>query len=105
MAKRVALLPKGPPPHFAPPSTAVLKKQCQKIQLQKPAGPVDDGVRSHLADLVILLFGVIQFGIVFNNYITVTDAVRAGAVKAPSAGICKTPMRRSFKASAMPRPT
>lgn len=31
--------------------------------------------------LVILLFGVIQFGIVFNNYITVTDAVRAGARK------------------------
>jgi Flp pilus assembly protein TadG len=31
--------------------------------------------------LVVLLFGVIQFGIVFNNYITVTDAVRAGARK------------------------
>jgi Flp pilus assembly protein TadG len=31
--------------------------------------------------LVMLLFGVIQFGIVFNNYITVTDAVRAGARK------------------------
>jgi Flp pilus assembly protein TadG len=31
--------------------------------------------------LVFLLFGVIQFGIVFNNYITVTDAVRAGARK------------------------
>jgi Flp pilus assembly protein TadG len=31
--------------------------------------------------LVILLFGVIQFGITFNNYITLTDAVRAGARK------------------------
>lgn len=31
--------------------------------------------------LVVLLFGVIQFGIVFNNYITLTDAVRAGARK------------------------
>jgi Flp pilus assembly protein TadG len=31
--------------------------------------------------LVILLFGVIQFGIVFNHYITLTDAVRAGARK------------------------
>ena len=31
--------------------------------------------------LVVLLFGVIQFGIVFNHYITVTDAVRAGARK------------------------
>ena len=27
----------------------------------------------------LLLFGVIQFGIVFKNYVTLTDAVRAGA--------------------------
>jgi Flp pilus assembly protein TadG len=32
--------------------------------------------------LVLLLFGVVQFGIVFNNYITLTDGVRAGARKA-----------------------
>lgn len=32
--------------------------------------------------LALLLFGVIQFGIAFNNYLTVTDAVRAGARKA-----------------------
>ncbi len=32
--------------------------------------------------LVLLLFGVIQFGILFNNYVTLTDAVRAGARKA-----------------------
>jgi Flp pilus assembly protein TadG len=31
--------------------------------------------------LVLLLFGVIQFGIAFNNYITLTDSVRAGARK------------------------
>jgi len=30
----------------------------------------------------LLLFGVIQFGIVFKNYVTLTDAVRAGARKA-----------------------
>lgn len=29
--------------------------------------------------LVVLLFGVIQFGIAFNNYLALTDAVRAGA--------------------------
>jgi Flp pilus assembly protein TadG len=29
--------------------------------------------------LCVLLLAVIQFGIVFNNYITLTDAVRAGA--------------------------
>jgi len=32
--------------------------------------------------LCVLLFGVIQFGILFNNYVTLTDAVRAGARKA-----------------------
>jgi Flp pilus assembly protein TadG len=32
--------------------------------------------------LLVLLFGVIQFGIAFNNYVTLTDAVRAGARKA-----------------------
>lgn len=32
--------------------------------------------------LALLLFGIIQFGIVFNNYITLTDATRAGARKA-----------------------
>jgi Flp pilus assembly protein TadG len=32
--------------------------------------------------LALLLFGVIQFGIVFNNYVTLTDATRAGARKA-----------------------
>ena len=29
--------------------------------------------------LVVLLLGIVQFGIVFNNYVTLTDAVRAGA--------------------------
>ena len=29
--------------------------------------------------LALLLFGVIQFGIVFHQYVTITDAVRAGA--------------------------
>ena len=32
--------------------------------------------------LALLLFGVIQFAIVFNQYLTLTDAVRAGARKA-----------------------
>ena len=30
----------------------------------------------------VLLFGVIQFGILWNNYVTLTDATRAGARKA-----------------------
>jgi Flp pilus assembly protein TadG len=32
--------------------------------------------------LCLLLFGIIQFGILYNNYVTVTDAARAGARKA-----------------------
>jgi Flp pilus assembly protein TadG len=46
--------------------------------------------------LVVLLFGIIQFGIAFNNYVTLTDAIRAGARKAAvsrnasdPAGACK----------------
>jgi Flp pilus assembly protein TadG len=32
--------------------------------------------------LLLILFAVIQFGIVYNNYVTLTDASRAGARKA-----------------------
>ena len=32
--------------------------------------------------LALLLFGIVQLGVVFNRYVTVTDAVRAGARKA-----------------------
>lgn len=32
--------------------------------------------------LLLLVFGIIQFGILFNNYLTLTDAVRAGARQA-----------------------
>jgi len=32
--------------------------------------------------LLLLVFGIIQFGITFNNYLTLTDAVRAGARQA-----------------------
>jgi Flp pilus assembly protein TadG len=52
--------------------------------------------------LALLLFGVIQFGIVFNNYVTLTDATRAGARKAAVArrlsdprGACITALRSS----------
>lgn len=32
--------------------------------------------------LMAIVLGIVQFGILFNNYITLTDAVRAGARKA-----------------------
>jgi Flp pilus assembly protein TadG len=54
--------------------------------------------------LAFLLFAVIQFGIVFNNYITLTDATRAGARKAAVSrrdpdprGTCITAIRNSAR--------
>lgn len=32
--------------------------------------------------LLVLLLGILQFGVIWNNYVTLTDAVRAGARKA-----------------------
>jgi Flp pilus assembly protein TadG len=32
--------------------------------------------------LVVLLLAIVQFGVAFNNYVTLTDAVRTGARKA-----------------------
>jgi Flp pilus assembly protein TadG len=29
--------------------------------------------------LALMLFGIVQFGVVFNHYLTITDATRAGA--------------------------
>ena len=52
--------------------------------------------------LALLLFAVIQFGIAFNNYVTLTDATRAGARKAAvgrqsanPVGDCQTAVRSS----------
>jgi Flp pilus assembly protein TadG len=41
--------------------------------------------------LVVVLFGIIQFGITFNNYIALTDAVRAGARTASVSRFSATP--------------
>ena len=40
--------------------------------------------------LLFLLLGIIQFGIVFNNYVTLTDAVRAGARKGAVSRVSRT---------------
>ena len=54
--------------------------------------------------LALLLFAVIQFGVAFNNFVTLTDATRAGARKAavgrqsPSpASDCQAAIRSSAK--------
>jgi Flp pilus assembly protein TadG len=54
--------------------------------------------------LALVLFAVIQFGIVFNNYVALTDATRAGARKAAvsrqapnPAGTAETAVRDSAR--------
>jgi Flp pilus assembly protein TadG len=50
--------------------------------LRKDDGQAAAELAMVLPILVALLLGIAQFGIVFNNYITLTDATRAGARKA-----------------------
>jgi Flp pilus assembly protein TadG len=53
----------------------------RKIQLKSQQGQSLTEFALALPVLALLLFAVIQFGIVFNNYVTLTDATRAGARK------------------------
>jgi len=54
---------------------------CRKIDLRSERGQSLTEFALALPVLALLLFAVIQFGIVFNNYVTLTDATRAGARK------------------------
>jgi Flp pilus assembly protein TadG len=54
----------------------------EKIEIRSERGQTMAEFAIALPVLAVLLFGVIQFGIVFNNYVTLTDAARAGARKA-----------------------
>ncbi len=42
--------------------------------------------------LLVVLFGIIQFGIAFNNYVALTDAVRSGARTASISRPSPTPV-------------
>ena len=55
--------------------------------------------------LALLLFAVIQFGIVFNNYVTLTDATRAGLGKPPSTGSSRIPRAGRSRPCGLPPPT
>jgi Flp pilus assembly protein TadG len=74
----------------------------RKIQLGSQRGQALTEFALALPILALLLFAVIQFGIVFNNYVTLTDATRAGARKAAvgrrlpnPVGACVTAIRTS----------
>jgi Flp pilus assembly protein TadG len=53
----------------------------KRLQFRNERGQTLTEFALVLPILALLLFSVIQFGIAFNNYITLTDAVRAGARK------------------------
>jgi Flp pilus assembly protein TadG len=60
-----------------------MKDPVQKrIQIRNQQGQTMTEFALVLPVLALILFAVIQFGIVFNNYITLTDATRPGARKA-----------------------
>lgn len=42
--------------------------------------------------LVVIIFGIIQFGTAFNNYVALTDAVRAGARTAAVSRFASNPV-------------
>jgi Flp pilus assembly protein TadG len=53
----------------------------RKIELRSERGQSLTEFALALPILALLLFAVIQFGITFNNYVTLVDATRAGARK------------------------
>jgi Flp pilus assembly protein TadG len=81
MAER-ALRAKGPlPPR---PHESDLEKDRtvnRKFRMRSEKGQTMTEFALVLPILALFLFGVIQGGIVFNNYLTVTDAARVGARK------------------------
>jgi len=60
----------------------VKNSKHRKIELSSQKGQSLTEFAIALPILILLLFSVIQFGIIFNNYVTLTDATRAGARKA-----------------------
>jgi len=76
----------------------------RKIELKSEQGQSLTEFALALPILALLLFAVIQFGIAFNNYVTLTDATRAGARKAAvgrqsvnPVGDCQAAIRGSAK--------
>ncbi len=56
-------------------------RKSRTIELRSERGQSLTEFALALPILALVLFAVIQFGIVFNNYVTLVDATRAGARK------------------------
>jgi Flp pilus assembly protein TadG len=54
----------------------------RRANLRREDGQAMTELALVLPIFVVLLLAIVQFGIVFNNYLTLTDATRAGARKA-----------------------
>lgn len=54
----------------------------ERIEIRSERGQTMTEFAIVLPVLAMVLFGIIQMGIVWNNYVSVTDAARAGARKA-----------------------
>jgi Flp pilus assembly protein TadG len=53
----------------------------QRVQVKNERGQTMTEFALVAPIFVVLLFGIIQFGIIFNNYVTLTDAARAASRK------------------------
>jgi Flp pilus assembly protein TadG len=70
----------------------------RKIEIGSERGQSLTEFALALPILALLLFAVIQFGIVFNNYVTLTDATRAGARKGAVARRLPNPLSATIAA-------
>ena len=80
------------------------QRNRRRIQIRSEQGQSLTEFALALPILALLLFAVIQFGVVFNNYVTLVDATRAGARKGAvgreqqnPAGAVTTEVRASAK--------
>lgn len=83
--------------HFATEREREMRDSRKRIEIRNERAQAMTELAIVLPILCLLLFGIIQFGILYNNYVTVTDAARAGARKAavsrhgnPATEGCKT---------------
>src|SRR6476620_6996409 len=56
-----------------------MNKMTRRTHMRNEKGQTMVEFTLVLPVLLVVLFGIIQFGIVFSNYVALTDAVRAGA--------------------------
>jgi Flp pilus assembly protein TadG len=71
-------------PHTNPPKRETKSPQMirRKFTYEREQGQTVTEFAMILPILLLVLLGIVQLGIVFNHYVTLTDAARAGARKA-----------------------